>query len=113
MLEVITHPDGTVTERTVPDPPNQVNGLSWEGFRKLFTDAELEGLDSFEDGTITLTTAQKRKIKVFIEKGKARGQANSLDVTTAGMGAAIDFLEARGFIASGRKAEIVAGKIRS
>lgn len=90
--------------------------LTWEEFRKLFTDDELEGLDSYEDGTITLTTAQKRKIRTFVEKGKARGADRLIDVTTSGMASAIDYLVARGFVdgtGGTRKAEIIAGTVKS
>lgn len=104
--ETINHPDP-------PPPPAKVAALSWEQYRALFTDAELEGLDSWGDGTITLNAAQKRKISTFIEKGKARGSDRLIDVTTAGMGNALDYLEARGFIVAGRKAEIMAGTKKS
>ena len=90
--------------------------LSWDEFRKLFTDAELEGLDSYDDGTIILTPAQKRKIKTFLEKGKARGYDRAINLASGGISAAIDYLVARGFIdgtGDTRKTEILAGVIKS
>lgn len=98
-----------------PDPPAKVRQLCWEDFRKLFTDAELEALDSYDLAgcPVSLTDAQKVKLRAFIEKGKSRGAAFSIDVTTNGIATALDYLVARGFIQAGRKAEIIAGDIKS
>ena len=124
-MRVITHGGAghpqegqVISDETLPDivyPPKRTS-MSWDEFRKLFTDDELEGLDSYDDGTIPLNAAQKRKIKTFLEKGKARGSDRIIDVTTAGMASAIDYLVARGFVSATndtRKNEIIAGIVKS
>lgn len=112
---------GTYTNPTpypAPAVPVKTQKLSWEEFRKLFTEAELEALDSYDMAgcAVTLTDAQKIKIRAFIKKGEARGADRLIDVTTAGMANAIDYLVARGFVSGTndtRKNEILGGTVKS
>lgn len=103
-----------------PDPNPIVpktSGLTWDEFRSLFTSSELEILDALDETSLSpqsnFTAAQRAKLKSFIQKGIARGASIGIDTTTGGMGTALDYLEARGIIANGRKAEIQAGTVKS
>lgn len=112
--------DGTLNEAKCTPAGSQgspkVRGLSWKQFRELFTDAELESLDSYDMAgcAVSLTDAQKIKVRAFIKRGEARGADHLIDVTTASMGNALDYLVARGFLSGeARKNEIIAGTVKS
>lgn len=111
--------NGSSTNPPLPPPsPPKTQKLSWEEFRKLFTEAELEALDSYDmtGCAVVLNDAQKIKLRAFMKRGEARGADSLIDVTTPGMANAIDYLVARGFVSAvgdTRKNEIIAGTVKS
>ena len=102
-------------------PVPKTSGLALEEFRSLFTQAELMAIDSFADAAylatltpaISLTNGQRANMRFFLEKARSHGASNMIDVTGAKMSQALTFLEGQDFIASGRKAQIIAGTVQT
>jgi hypothetical protein len=112
-----------VGEEDLPDPPGgaaKTAGLRYDDFRKLFTVAELTILDSADvDAYLTavgktpLTVAQKASLRYLISEAQATGAGAGINLGSSKMGAAIDAIIAMGLVDSARKAEIIAGTVKS
>lgn len=103
------------------DPSPRTSGLSYDQFRALFTVAELTLLDSHDTdaylqavGKTPLTVTQKAQVRYLISEAKATGDGpRGINLGSPKMGAAVDALIAMGLIDAGRKAEIIAGTVKS
>lgn len=117
----IDNGDGTFTNPVEPIAAAKMAGLSYDDFRKLFTAAESLLIDNYDTdafitgaGLTALKVAEKAQMRNLTEEAKATGSGpRGINLASVKMSGALDFLVARGFIAAGRKAEIVSGVVKN
>jgi len=125
LVRIITPTGAVIYERytppAIPSPPQpKKSGLSGDEFHALFTQQELIDIYSAhvdeymnERGLTPLTILQKGQLVYLLNEAKETGLGRGISLASPKMGPALDFLISLAVISSNRKAEILAGTIKS